>query len=65
MNVNKQCLEKILTHLTKLINLTEFENIKDLNKLVNMAISVSAQLLSTTEDIEEEIELDEDEELEE
>lgn len=33
-------------HLTKLIQLSEFENIKDLGKLVDMHTSVSAQLLA-------------------
>lgn len=47
-NINQECLEKILSHLTKLICVTEFENIKDLQKLVDMAASVSAQLLSVT-----------------
>lgn len=45
-NVNKECLEKILIHLTKLIQLSEFENIKDLCKLVDKANEVSAQLLA-------------------
>lgn len=61
MNVNKQCLEKILAHLTKLICLTEFENIKDLDKLVNMTTSVSAQLLAIDEEIDGDTELDEEE----
>lgn len=56
MNINKQCLENILSHLTKLIRLTEFENIKDLNKLVNMATSVSAQLLTIDKGTDEETE---------
>lgn len=33
-------------HLTKLIQLSEFENIKDLCKLVDKANEVSAQLLA-------------------
>lgn len=49
MDTNKQCMEKILQHLTKLICLTEFENIKDLYKLVDMSTSVSAQLLALDE----------------
>ncbi len=49
-NVNKQCMEKILTHLTKLICLTEFENIKDLQKLVDMSTSISAQLIAMDEE---------------
>lgn len=45
-NVNKQCMEKILMHLTKLIQLSEFENIKDLCKLIDKVNEVSAQLLA-------------------
>lgn len=48
-NVNKQCMEKILQHLSKLICLTEFENIKDLRKLVDMSNDVSAQLMTVDE----------------
>lgn len=40
-------------HLTKLIQLSEFENIKDLGKLVDMHTSVSAQLLAM-DDVESE-----------
>lgn len=47
--INQTCLEKILSHLTKLICVTEFENMKDLQKLVDMATSVSAQLNVTNE----------------
>lgn len=50
MNVNKQCMEKILQHLTKLICLSEFDDIKGLNRLVDMSTSVSAQLLAITEE---------------
>ena len=53
MDINKQCSESILSHLTKLIRLTEFENIKVLDKLVNMATSVSAQILAIDEGINE------------
>lgn len=56
-NVNKQCMEKILLHLTKLIQLSEFDNIKDLAKLVDMSTSVSAQLLAIDDiDLDEESE---------
>ena len=44
---NQECLESILGHLTKLILLTETGNVKELEKLVDMATSVSAQLLAT------------------
>lgn len=46
MNNNQRCLEKILSHLAKLICLSEGENIKDLYKLIDMSTSVSAQLLA-------------------
>ena len=52
-NINKQCMEKILCHLTKLICLTEFGEIKELSKLVGMATSVSAQLNVTNNPDEE------------
>lgn len=51
--INKECTEKVLMHLTKLIQLSEFENIKDLGKLVDMHTSVSAQLLAM-DDVESE-----------
>lgn len=63
MNINKKCLERILGHLTKLIQLTEFENIKDLEKLVDMATSVSAQLLAINEETDEDSESDEETEI--
>lgn len=46
MNNNQRCLENILSHLTKLICLSEGENIKDLYKLIDMSTSVSAQLFA-------------------
>ena len=45
-NINKQCMEKILSHLTKLICLTEFGDSKELSKYVDMSTSISAQLLA-------------------
>ena len=48
-NINKQCMEKILTHLTKLICLTEFGDSKELSKYVDMSTSVSAQLIAIDE----------------
>lgn len=48
-NINKQCMEKILTHLTKLICLTEFGDSKELSKYVDMSTSISAQLLAIDE----------------
>lgn len=43
-NINKQCMENILCHLTKLICLTECGETEELSKLIDMATSVSAQL---------------------
>ena len=48
-NINKQCMEKILSHLTKLICLTEFGDSKELSKYVDMSTSISAQLLAIDE----------------
>ena len=55
-NINKQCMEKILTHLTKLICLTEFGEEKELSKLIDMATSVSAQLNVTNNPVHEDVE---------
>ena len=57
-NVNKQCMEKILCHLTKLICLTEFGEIEELDKLVDMSTSISAQLIAIDEDNVENMEED-------
>ena len=40
---------KILSHLTKLICLTEFGDSKELSKYVDMSTSISAQLLAIDE----------------
>ena len=48
-NINRQCMEKILSHLTKLICLTEFGDLKELSKYIDMSTSVSAQLLAIEE----------------
>ena len=48
-NINRQCMEKILSHLTKLICLTEFGDSKELLKYIDMSTSVSAQLLAIDE----------------
>lgn len=58
MTKNQENLEAILGHLTKLILLTENGEEKGLERLVNMATSVSAQLLAEetkdcTTDVEE------------
>ena len=47
-SVNQRCLEDILYHLTKMVVLTEHDEIDDLKKLVKMSTSVSAQLLGVT-----------------
>ena len=48
-SVNQKCLENILCHLTKMVVLTEHDEIDDLKKLVKMSTSVSAQLLGVTQ----------------
>lgn len=48
-NINRQCMEKILSHLTKLICTTEHGEVKDLSRYVDMSTSVSAQLLAIDE----------------
>ncbi|EOS34985.1 hypothetical protein C804_01111 [Lachnospiraceae bacterium A4] len=48
-STNQKCLENILCHLTKLVILTEHDEIDDLKKLVKMSTSVSAQLLGVTQ----------------
>ena len=47
-SVNQKCLENILCHLTKMVVLTEHDEIDDLKKLIKMSTSVSAQLLGVT-----------------
>lgn len=47
-SVNQRCLEDILCHLTKMVVLTEHDEIDDLKKLIKMSTSVSAQLLGVT-----------------
>lgn len=48
-NINKQCMEKILSHLTKLICTTEHGETKELKKYVDMSTSISAQLIAIDE----------------
>ena len=48
-NINKQCMEKILSHLTKLICLTEFGDSIELSRYIDMSTSISAQLLAIDE----------------
>ena len=47
-SVNQKCLENILCHLTKMVVLTEHDEIDYLKQLVKMSTSVSAQLLGVT-----------------
>lgn len=54
--INRKCMENILTKLTYLIQLSEGENIKYLSKLVDMSTSVSAQLLAMDGFVDEESE---------
>lgn len=49
-NINKQCMEKILCHLTKLICMIEFGDSKELSKYVDMSTSISAQLLALNDE---------------
>lgn len=46
--VNQKCLENILCHLTKMVILTEHDEMDRLKHLVKMSTSVSAQLLGVT-----------------
>lgn len=50
ININKQCMEKILCHLTKLICMSEFGDSKELSKYVDMSTSISAQLLALNDE---------------
>lgn len=53
-NTNKQCMEDILQHLRKLICAMEYEDIKTMQKLVDMATNVSAQLLACEDSMQNE-----------
>lgn len=44
MNENKQCLQAMLNHIASLVCLMEYEDIKSMGKLVDMGISLSAQI---------------------
>ena len=48
-NINRQCMEKILCHLSKLICMTEIGDSKELSKCADMSTSISAQLLAIDE----------------
>lgn len=48
-SINQKCLENILCHLTKMIILTEHDEIDNLKQLIKMSTSVSAQLLGVTQ----------------
>lgn len=52
--INRKCMENILTKLTYLIQLSEGEDIKYLSKLVDMSTSVSAMLLAMDGFVDEE-----------
>lgn len=49
MNENKQCLQAILNHITTLVCLMEYEDIKSMEKLVDMGINLSAQISAIEE----------------
>lgn len=57
METNKKCLENILLYLTTLIMTSEYNGIDELERLVDMSTSVSAQLLASDEEYEESEEL--------
>lgn len=48
-NINRQCMEKVLSHLTKLIVTTEHGESKELSRYVDMSAQISAQLLAIDE----------------
>jgi hypothetical protein len=58
MSKNQECMEKILTRLTGLIEINESDT-KELRKLVDMACCVSAQLayIDAINDEEKEIQI--------
>lgn len=59
-NVNKECMEKILQRLTGLLCMLEYNDIKNIEKFVNMSTSISAQLIAIDE-MDSNIEYEDDE----
>lgn len=53
MDTNKKCMENILLYLSVLITTSEYNGLDELERLVDMATSVSAQLLVSDEEYEE------------
>lgn len=52
MDVNKKCMENILLYLSALITTSNYNGIDELERLVEMSTSVSAQLLVSDEEYE-------------
>ena len=52
MDVNKKCMENILLYLSVLITTSNYNGIDELERLVEMSTSVSAQLLVSDEEYE-------------
>lgn len=50
---NKKCMENILLYLSVLITTSNYNGIDELERLVEMSNSVSAQLLVSDEEYEE------------
>lgn len=46
MSESKQCLQAMLSHITDMVCLMEYEDIKSMDKLVNMGINLAAQIES-------------------
>ena len=50
--INKKCMENILLYLSVLITTSNYKGIDELERLVEMSTSVSAQLLVSDEEYE-------------
>lgn len=50
--INKKCMENILLYLSALITTSNYNGIDELERLVDMSTSVSAQLLVSDEEYE-------------
>lgn len=50
--INKKCMENILLYLSVLITTSNYNGIDELERLVEMSTSVSAQLLVSDEEYE-------------
>ena len=52
MDINQKCMENILLYLSVLITTSNYNGIDELERLVEMSTSVSAQLLVSDEEYE-------------